>query len=137
MLLPNHHSININPIPKPPPLLPNLNIVPTHLPLPHPPILSKSPILKPVASLPLHSIVGILILVPELHGNLVVRESEEFLAQAVGFFFLPFRCEEGDDGVCTLEEVGAVAPDGVGGVGFGDGGGISLKFQMMSRVNTR
>lgn len=136
MLLPNLHSININPVPKPPPLLPNLNIIPTHLPFPHPPILSKSPVLKPIAALPLHPIVGILVLVPELDGNFVVRESEKFLAQAVGFFFFPLRGKEGDYGVCALEEVGAVAPDGVGGVGFGDGGGISLKLKMMSCVNT-
>jgi len=65
MLLPNHHPIHILHILRKPPLaLLNQHIIPTHLPLPHPPILRKRPILQPITPLPLHSIFRVLILIP-------------------------------------------------------------------------
>jgi hypothetical protein len=122
---PNVNSIHIYPVHKPPLLLRNLDIIPAHLPLPHLAIGGKSPVLKSVAPLPLHSIRAILIFVPELHRYLVVRESKKLFAQTVGLFFRPLGCEEVFDGGGSLEEVAAVAPDAVGGVGFGYGFGIS------------
>jgi hypothetical protein len=135
MRLVDMHSIHIHPIDKPPLLLRDLDIIPTHLSLPHLPVSRKSPVLKPVASLPLHSIRAILILIPELHGNLVVRESEELFAQAVGLLFRPLGCQEVLDSCGSLQEVGAVAPDAVGGVGFGYGLGVSWSQDMMLGVS--
>lgn len=59
------------------PVLSNHDIIPTHHPLLHFPILVKRPMLDPIASLPFHFIHGILILIPELHGDSVVLEGEE------------------------------------------------------------
>jgi hypothetical protein len=126
MSLPNVNSIHIHPVHEPPLLLRNLDIIPTHLSLPHLAISRESPVLKPIAPLPLHSIRAILVLVPELHRDLVVGESEELFAQAVGLFFRPLGCQEVFDGGGALQEVGAVAPDAVGGVGFGYSFGVSL-----------
>lgn len=135
MRLVDMHSVHIHPIDKPPLLLRDLDIIPTHLSLPHPPVSRKSPVLKPVASLPLHSIRAILILIPELHGNLVVRESEELFAQAVGLLLHPLGCQEVLDSGGSLQEVGAVAPDAVGGVGFGYGLGVPWPQDMMLDVS--
>jgi hypothetical protein len=135
MRLVDMHSVHIHPIDKPPLLLRDLDIIPTHLSLPHPPVSRKSPVLKPVASLPLRSIRAILILVPKLHGNLVVRESEELFAQAVGLLFRPLGCQEVLDGGGALQEVRAVAPDAVGGVGFGYRLGVSSSQDMMLGVS--
>lgn len=135
MRLVDMHSVHIHPIDKPPLLLRDLDIIPTHLSLPHPPVSRKSPVLKPVASLPLHSIRAILILIPELHGNLVVRESEELFAQAVGLLLRPLGCQEVLDSGGSLQEVGAVAPDAVGGVGFGYGLGVPWPQDMMLDVS--
>ena len=55
----------------------------------------------------------VLILVPELDGDAIVGESKELLAQPVVFFFLPFLCEELDDGIATLEEGVPVSPLGI------------------------
>jgi hypothetical protein len=144
MLLLDINSIDINPILEPALLGLNLYIIPAHLPLPHPAILSKRPVFQAITTFPLHSIVFILVLIPELDSDLVVRESEQLLAQAASNYHqhmivrqicwrkaLPIRCfllplgsKELDDGFCTREEAVAVTPDGVFGVGFGDGGGV-------------
>ncbi|PPJ51943.1 hypothetical protein CBER1_09686 [Cercospora berteroae] len=124
MLLPNLHRINIDPLLGPPLLLLNFNIIPTHLPLPHDPLIIKRPILQAIAPLPLHPIILILILIPKLHRNTIFCKSEQFLSKLVVFHFSPFGCEEGDDLVCAAEESVAVSPDGVGGVGLRDFGGV-------------
>lgn len=91
----NIDLININPIYKPPPLSiairPQKQVIPRHHPLPHLPVLVKRPILQPVASLPLIFIVVILILVPELHGDAIVRERKELFAETIRLLFLEFR----------------------------------------------
>lgn len=43
----------------------DLDVVSAHLSLPHLPVLRKSPVFETVASLPLHSIVRILIFIPD------------------------------------------------------------------------
>lgn len=121
MLLRNLHRINIHPILIPPLLLTNLNIIPTHHPLPHNTILIERPILEPIAALPLHPIMGILILVPELNGDLIISKREELFTQLVVVLFVPLPGQKFDDLLRAGEEVVAVAPDAVGGVGFGDG----------------
>jgi hypothetical protein len=83
MLLGNIDSINIHSLLEPALLGQDVNIVPTHLPLAHAAVFCERPILEAVTTLPLHIIMTVLVLVPELHGDLVVRESEQFLAQAV------------------------------------------------------
>lgn len=71
----------------------NLDIIPTHLPLPHLSILSKRPIFEAVAALPLHPVVCILELVPKLNGDSIVCKCEELLPQAIRFFFFPLLGE--------------------------------------------
>ena len=126
VLLRDLHTIHIDTFFEPPSILDDFDIITTHLPLPHHPILRERPVLQPITPLPLHAIVRILVLVPELHRNLISAECEELLAQLVVVFFVPLPGQEGDDFVGAGEEFVAVAPDGVDGVaGFGDVFGIS------------
>jgi len=82
MLLLDINSIDINSILKPALSSLDLNIIPTHLPFPHPAILSKRPVLEAITPLPLHPIVFVLVLIPELDSDFIVHESEQLLAQA-------------------------------------------------------
>ena len=130
MLLPNLRLVNIHPIHKPPPLpIPigsNQDIIPTHHPLTHLPRLAvESPVLQPVAALPAQPIVRVLELVPELHGDPVVREREQLLPQTIPPLALPLRGQELDDALGSGEEGGAVAPDTGRGVGLRDSDGVS------------
>ena len=68
--------INIHALLEPPLILGDLDIIPTHLPLPHTPILCKRPILQSITAFPLHLFMRVLILIPELDGDLVVGECE-------------------------------------------------------------
>jgi len=113
MSLRNGHLIHIHALLEPPILLLQLDIIPTHLTLSHHTILPERPILKTITTLPLHAVAGVLILVPELHGNLVVRECKKFLAQAVILLFLPLGGQKGDYFILTTDELVAVAPDAV------------------------
>ena len=54
----------------------NLNIVAAHLPLTHLPVFGERPVLKTIAPLPLHTIVGVLELIPELHGDFVISKGK-------------------------------------------------------------
>ena len=76
MLLRDIDSIDIDSILEPALFGRDLNIVPAHLPLPHSTILCKSPILQAITTLPLHSVMAVLVLIPELDSDLVVLESE-------------------------------------------------------------
>jgi len=67
------------------------------------------------ASLPLEFIIGILIFVPELNSDLVIRKSEELFAEFVGLFFVPFLSEKADNSLATGEERIAVSPNGIYG----------------------
>ena len=82
MLLRDIDSIDIDSILEPALFGRDLNIIPTHLPLTHPAILCKCPVLEAITTLPLRSIMLVLVLIPELDCDLVVRESEQLLAQA-------------------------------------------------------
>ena len=75
--LPQLHPINIYPLPEPPLLLPNLNIIPAHLPLRHFPIRGKCPVLDAVAAFPFHGVEGVAVFVPELDGYLILGGGEE------------------------------------------------------------
>jgi hypothetical protein len=120
MSLRNWHLIHIHTLLEPPILLLQLDIVPTHLTLPHYTILTKRPILKAITSLPFHAIVGILILIPELYCNFVVGEREQFLTQPIILFFLPFGGQECDNFIMTTDEFVTVTPDTVSCVGLDD-----------------
>lgn len=82
----------------------NLDIIAAHVPLPHFAVLGEGPVLQAVAPLPLHAVMRILELIPELYSNLVVGKSEEFLAQPVVFLLLPLLGQEFLYGRCAYEE---------------------------------
>ena len=98
----------------------DLNIITTHLPLAHLPILCKRPILQTITPLPLHPIMRILILIPELDRDLVLEEREQLLAKSVVLLFLPFLGQEVFDCGGSGKERVAVSPDAVGGVRLSD-----------------
>lgn len=108
----------------------------THLPLPHPPILRKRPVFQPVTPFPFHPIVGVLVLIPELDGDLVVRESEELLSQLVTLLPLPLARQEVDNLLGSGEKLVTVAPDAVGCVCLCHFFGISFRFLVSTRAGT-
>ena len=67
----------------------------------------------PITALPLHPIMRILVLIPELHGDLVIGEGEELFAQLVVVLFAPLPDQEVDDLFAAVDEPVAVAPDAV------------------------
>lgn len=73
----------------------------------------KLPTFQPVATLPLHSIVGILIFIPELHCDFVVLEREELLTQLVAVLLAPLPGQEFLDRFGSGKELVAVTPDAV------------------------
>lgn len=111
--------IDIDAIFEPPVLLLDSNVVSAHLALPHLPILCECPILQAVTAFPLHFIVRILVLIPELDGDLVILESEELLPQTVALLFLPLLRQELFDRSGADKEGTTVSPDGVRCVSFG------------------
>ena len=113
MLFSNLHLIHVDPVDKPPPSLPNQQIVPTHHSLSHSPFRIKRPILKPIASLPQHPVFCVLILVPELHGDLTFAKRKQFFAKAVTLLAPPFLDEKLVDCGRSLEEGISVPPDRV------------------------
>lgn len=127
MLRTNLHRIHIHALFEPALLGRNLHVVPAHLPLRVPPVGRKRPVLEPVAPLPLHPVVGVLVLVPELHRDLVAAflKAEQFFPQAVVVLLAPFLGQEVDDGRGAGEEAVAVAPDAVFRVRFGDEFGVT------------
>ena len=67
----------------------------------------------------------IMILVPKVHRDLVIRESKQLFAEPVALLVRPFVGQEGADGGGADEEGGAVAPARGWAVGGGDGVGVS------------
>lgn len=95
MPLVNMHLINIHSIRKPPtlpiPIRSQNHIIPRHHPLPHLPLLIERPILQPITPLPPLGILSILVLVPELYGDAVLRECKQLFAETVRLLFLELR----------------------------------------------
>lgn len=85
----------------------------------------KRPVLNPIAPLPFHIIVQILILVPELHCNSVIREGKQLLAQFVVYLLRKFIGQKGLNGLCAAEKLVSVPPGAGGGVGLCDFGWVS------------
>lgn len=94
MALADSHLVHVNSLNEPSLILLKLDIIAAHLALPHSSILCERPIFKTITSLPLQTILRILVLIPKLYGNLVGCEGEQLLAQAVVLFASPLLCEE-------------------------------------------
>lgn len=107
-------AIHVDTILVPSLLLGNLDVVSTHLALPHQAIFGKRPVLESVGAPPLARLI--VPLVPKLHGDLVVGEGEQLLAQAISLLLVPLLGEEFPNGIATDEKLVAVAPDRVGRV---------------------
>jgi len=80
------------------------------------------PILVSVRAEPVAAVV--MPLISEAHGNSVVAEGPEFLDQAIIELLVPFTGEEGDDLRPPVDELRAVTPAAVFGVGQGDPFGV-------------
>lgn len=104
MLLRDVNGVHVHAVLEPPVLFGDLNVIATHLALPHPPVLGEGPVLQPIATLPFHAIVGVLILIPKLYGDTVVLEGEQFFAELIVIFFLPLPLKERNDLRGTVEK---------------------------------
>ena len=99
----------------------DLNIVTAHLALAHLAIFRERPVLQTIASFPLHLVMRILILIPELYSDLIVGEGKELFAKAVILLFVPLLGQKMLNCSCTREERGAIPPNAVGSIRFCDG----------------
>ena len=81
--------------------------------------------LNPVGSRPHHLSFGVLVLVPELHGDAVFIKGEQLLTETVAKLALPFGGQECNDSGFAAEEGGAITPDTIWGIGFGNCLGVS------------
>jgi hypothetical protein len=113
----NLHRVHVNALLEPSLVLTDFNVVTTHLSLAHLAIFGKSPIFETITSDPLARL-GMLELIPELNGDLVVTESKQFFAEAVFLFYRPFASQEVDDSFSSAEEVVSVTPYAIRGVGL-------------------
>ena len=127
MLLRNVDNVDIDTFLAPPLILGDGDLIATHLPLPHPAVSSKGPVLEAIATFP-QACIPVKVLVPELHSNLIVAKSEKLLPQAIVRLPGPFAGQESDDGVGAGEKLVSVSPDAVFSVGFGHGEGISAQM---------
>src|SRR3954469_2518922 len=91
------------------------DIVDAGLAPPHQAVFVELPLLVAVGTIPLPGIVVPFIL--EAHGDAVLIERPEILDQAIVVLLRPFAGEEFDDRLAALEELGAVTPAAVLGVG--------------------
>jgi len=94
------------------------DVVDARLAAAHVPLVVELPLLVPVAAPPLAG--GVAGLVLEAHGDAVAGERPQVLAQRVVELALPLAGQERDDRVAAADELAAVAPLGVLGVGAGD-----------------
>lgn len=109
MFLTDRDSIYINSINKPAPLtIPvraEKQIIDAHHTLAHFPRLTiKGLILQAIASLPSHSIIRILILIPRLDRDPIIPEREQLLAETVVVLALPFGRQKLDNGICSRKK---------------------------------
>jgi hypothetical protein len=125
MLLGDINLVHIYSFYEPPVTLRQLDVIPAHLPLPHPPILSERPILKSVTALPLHTVFHILVLVPELDRDLICSECEKLFPQTIVLLLLPLLCQKVYDLIVALDEAGSISPDAVFGICLRNGDWVS------------
>ncbi len=69
--------------------------------------------------------LGVVVLVLEAHGDAVFVEAPQLFDEAVLVLVGPRADEEGPDGVAAGEELTAVAPAAVGGIGQGHAVGVA------------
>src|ERR1700742_1693851 len=113
-----HPSPSLGAWPEDPPLeLRNRDVVDARLAAAHEPVLVKLPQLVAVAAPPL--IIAVAALVLEAHRDPVLMEGPQALTQRVVELALPFLGEKGDDGGPASEELVAIAPHGILGIGAG------------------
>jgi hypothetical protein len=111
----------------------------THLALAHQTVCRKCPVLQAIyneqnPSIELSEVLKhglasssppaydfVVVLIPKLDGDLVIRERKELFAELISRLLFPLACQEGDDLIMALEELVAIAPDGVC-VGLGESG---------------
>lgn len=73
-------------------------VITAHHTLAHFPRFSiKSPILQSIAPLPTHSVSRVLVFIPELHGDAIITERKELLAQTVVVLSLPLSSQKRDN----------------------------------------
>lgn len=68
------------------------------------------PILKTITPLPLHSVMCVLVFIPELYCNLVVVKCEQLLPKLVALLLFPLLGQELDDGLGARQEAISVPP---------------------------
>ena len=98
-------------------------VVDARVPAAHQPVLVELPVLVSVAAPPLP--VDVVRLVLEAHRDAVVGEAPELLAGGGTRARAPTCAQKGDDGLAALEELVAVAPLRVLGVGGRDTLGVA------------
>src|SRR5262245_45810007 len=104
---------------------------------PHQAVLRKLPVLVAVASEPAAAVV--MPLIGEAHGNAVVAESPQFLDQAIIELAVPLARQEGNDLIAAAQELRAVPPVAVLGIGERDGlrlprvPGVLCRRQLLDR----
>lgn len=140
MLLTDSHRIHIHAVPEPPLTVGNRHVVAAHLPLPHPTVRRKRPVLQAVAAVPLPPTVfffvttfggGVnIVLVPKLHSNAVFGKGKELFAQTVAVLTGPFALQKLDDSLVALKKVVAVAPDAVFCVRRSNNRGVPATLEM-------
>jgi hypothetical protein len=114
------YGVDIHPVGKPPITCLKQYIISTHHPLHHLTVRSERPIFQAVTTLPLHSVISVLVFIPELDGNLIILKGKEFFTETVVLLFSPFLGQEADDFLGSEDEFLAVTPDAVGRVDFGN-----------------
>lgn len=70
-----------------------------------------------------------------MDGDLVVGECEQLFAQLVVVLLLPLPSQELGDFCRSIEEPAAIAPDRVGGIGFGNGLRIATRISVSGLIS--
>lgn len=126
VLLRDIDRVHVDPIFEPTLVIGYQDIVTAHLPLTHATVIRKRPIFEAIASLPLHAIICVLVLVPELHCNLVVSKGEQLLSQLIALLFDPLLGQKPNNSLGATEEVLSIPPNAVIRVSFGYGFWVSI-----------
>lgn len=128
MLLTSMYIVHINPICKPSPFTitfrSDQDIISTHHTFAHLSCLIKSPIFQSIAPLQAHSIFHVLELIPKLHSDAIILESEKFLSKSVTTRAFPFRFQERDNRLSPGKELVSNTPDTCWGVPLSDSGRV-------------
>ena len=89
----------------------------------HEAVRAKLPHLVAVGAPPLAG--GVVRLVREAYGDAIVAKGPDFLDEAIVELAIPFACEKRFNLLAAVNELGAVPPDAIDGIGEGDAGRIA------------